>query len=484
MVYDHDFYMLDNQPTGPAMSVRFPFEGKPSVPPQNDARIDGNQLTFGRELKTGEIVQFDILGSSNKVSDYDLHIENSQTGAGVEQTSDSPLAALHLWSIAPPSALRPTSTSTFRPAKRHTGRSTTASTPNETRTPKMAALRCACLLAWATLGFYAANLAAQASTQTPAVDSDCSKAAQTTAPHAEISNGQVNAVVYLPDANNGYYRASRFDWSGSVACLAYKGHTYFGKWFGRYDPLINDAITGPVEEFRAADGNSAPFYDGAKPGGLFVKPGVGLLRRLDAKPFDFKVRYPIVDGGKWTIHTSKQAVSFRQELKKTPIGVAYVYTKTLKLDKNAPVLALVHTLKNTGTKTIEFEVYEHDFYMLDNEPTGPAISVRFPFDGRAAQPLQNDGRIDGKQLIYGRELTGGQQVQSDILGSSNQVSDYDLHIENSRTGAGVEQSADVPLALLHLWSIRSTVCPEAYIHITIPPGQTAHWTIRYRFYTK
>lgn len=336
----------------------------------------------------------------------------------------------------------------------------------------------------AALVFCAASIVAQE----PAVDSDCSKAAQATAPHTQISNGQVNAVVYLPDATNGYYRARRFDWSGSVACLAYKGHTYFGVWFGvwapKYDPLTNDAITGPVEEFRAADGNSAPFYDEAKPGGLFVKPGVGLLRRIDDKPFNFRVLYPLVDGGKWTVKSSKDSVSYRQVLKSTPIGVAYDYTKTLKLDKNAPVMELVHTLKNTGTKTMDIEVYDHDFYMLDNEPTGPAISVRFPFDGKAAQPLENDARIDGKQLIFGRVLKPGEQVQSDILGSSNQVSDYDLHIENSRTGAGVEQSADVPLAVLHLWSIRSTVCPEAYIHLTIPPGQTAHWTIKYRFYTK
>jgi hypothetical protein len=303
-----------------------------------------------------------------------------------------------------------------------------------------------------------------------------------------ISNGQVNAVLYLPDATNGYYRARRFDWSGSVACLAYKGHTYFGVWSGvwapKYDPLTNDAITGPVEEFRAADGKSAPFYEDAKPGGFFVKPGVGLLRRLDDKPFDFRVLYPLVDGGKWTIHSSKEAVSFRQELKSSPIGVAYDYTKTLRLDKNAPVLEIEHTLKNTGTKTIDTEVYDHDFYMLDNEPTGPAMSVRFAFDPKPAQPLQNDARIDGRQLVYGRELKPGEEVQQDILGSSNSVSDYDLHVEDSRTGAGVEQSGDVPLVVLHFWSIRSNISPEAYIHLNIPPGQTAHWTIKYRFYTK
>jgi hypothetical protein len=60
----------------------------------------------------------------------------------------------------------------------------------------------------------------------------------------------VDAVVFLPDAENGYYKASRFDWSGQVPCLTYKGHSYFGEWFAKYDPMIHDAITGPVEDWR------------------------------------------------------------------------------------------------------------------------------------------------------------------------------------------------------------------------------------------
>ena len=121
-------------------------------------------------------------------------------------------------------------------------------------------------------------------------------------PKASISNGPVQAVLYLPDAKNGYYRASRFDWSGVIPCLAYKGHTYFGIWFSHYDPMLADAIAGPVEEFRSTDG--ALDYDQAKPGGLFVKIGVGVLRKADDSPYKFMYTYPLVDGGKWTVHAS------------------------------------------------------------------------------------------------------------------------------------------------------------------------------------
>jgi hypothetical protein len=80
-------------------------------------------------------------------------------------------------------------------------------------------------------------------------------------PKAVLSNGTVQAVVYLPDPQKGYYRSTRFDWSGVVPCLTFKGHTYFGVWFKRYDPLLNDSITGPVEEFRSSDGLSSINYD-------------------------------------------------------------------------------------------------------------------------------------------------------------------------------------------------------------------------------
>src|SRR5262245_17292248 len=39
------------------------------------------------------------------------------------------------------------------------------------------------------------------------------------APAVRITNGLVTAVLYLPDAERGYYRATRFDWSGVVADL-------------------------------------------------------------------------------------------------------------------------------------------------------------------------------------------------------------------------------------------------------------------------
>src|SRR5205814_8023757 len=138
---------------------------------------------------------------------------------------------------------------------------------------------------------------------------------------ALLSNGTLDALVFLPDTANGYYRSSRFDWSGVVGCVSLNGHRFFGEWFQRYDPMINDAITGPVEEFRS---DQEPGYAEAKPGETFLKLGVGVLRKVDDNPYKFGTVYPIVDPGKWSVHVKKDSITFTQVLKNGPLGCAYV----------------------------------------------------------------------------------------------------------------------------------------------------------------
>jgi hypothetical protein len=59
-------------------------------------------------------------------------------------------------------------------------------------------------------------------------------------PQAEISNQQIRAKLYLPDAKEGFYRSTRFDWSGVIHSLIFQGHDYYGPWFTKYDPSVRD----------------------------------------------------------------------------------------------------------------------------------------------------------------------------------------------------------------------------------------------------
>jgi hypothetical protein len=300
-------------------------------------------------------------------------------------------------------------------------------------------------------------------------------------PEARLSNGKVEAKLLLPDAKTGYYRGTRFDWSGAISSLQFQGHEFFGKWFDRYDPKIHDAIMGPVEEFLT-DGKGLG-YDEAKAGESYVKIGVGAIRKPEESAFRQFGTYDITDNGKWTTSLTPNSATFTQELTDT-LGYAYVYRKTVRLTPGKPELVLEHSLRNTGKKTIVSSVYEHNFYMLDNQPAGPGYSVLFNFDVQPRANLRGAAEARGKEFTYLQELQGRQSVFSQLEGfSTSRVADYDIRVENRNAKIGVRQTADRPMSRLMFWSIRTTVCPEAYIDLKIEPGQESTWTIKYEFYT-
>lgn len=296
-------------------------------------------------------------------------------------------------------------------------------------------------------------------------------------PQAEISNSQIRAKVYLPDAQSGYYRGTRFDWSGAISSLEWKGHTYFGKWFERHDPKIHDAITGPVDEFLTKD--SGLGYDEAQAGQSFVRIGVGAVRKPEEAAYRRFATYDIVDAGKWTVNKRSDRIEFIHELGDTN-GYAYVYRKTVRLIKDT--LVLEHVLRNVGRKKITTSVYNHDFFMLDSQPTGPDFVVRFPFEPRALASLNGLAETRGREIVVLKELQPGQTMFSELQGFGTSAKDHDFRVENRKTGAGVRQAGDRPIAKLLFWSARTTVCPEAYIDLDIDPGKASSWRITYEFY--
>lgn len=302
-------------------------------------------------------------------------------------------------------------------------------------------------------------------------------------PQAEITNGLIKAVIYLPDAQTGYYRGSRFDWSGVTARLEYKGHNYFDVWNpAPYNPRLNDAIMGPVQEFRTPLG-----YDS---GETFIKIGVGSLKKVHEPSYRFGATYDIVNPGKWTVRKKKDGISFTHELIDTS-GYAYLYTKTVHFVKGKPVMVLQHSLKNTGKKSIETSVYNHNFFVIDNEPTGPNMKLSFPFEVKAEDKgngsLRGFGtvaQIQGKSIVYTRTLNKGETVFSNgLMGFRSVPEDYNIVIENLKTGAGVKITSDAVIEKLVYWACPTTACPEPYVNLSAAPGREIKWKYTYEFFT-
>ena len=296
-------------------------------------------------------------------------------------------------------------------------------------------------------------------------------------PHASIASTGIAATMYLPDAKAGYYRGTRFDWSGAVARLSWNGHEYFGEWFARHDPLLHDGITGPVEEFQAGD--SSVGYDEAKAGETFVRIGVGAVRKPQEPAYRRFATYEIVDGGRWKVARGKDRVTYVHELRDAN-GYGYVYTKVVRLAIDT--LVLEHRLKNTGRKPIATMVYNHNFFTIDSQPTGPDVVVRFGFEPRALGPLGELGALTGRELTFVKPLERGQNVFTELDGFGPSAADYDIRVENRKTRAGVRITGDRPISRFVFWSAPATVCPEPYVDASVASGDETSWRITYQFY--
>jgi len=295
-------------------------------------------------------------------------------------------------------------------------------------------------------------------------------------PEATITNGLIEAHVYLPDTKDGYYRGARFDWAGVVSSLVYNEHSYFGQWFEHYSPTLHDAIMGPVDAFYPVG------FDEAKPGDSFLKIGIGTLLRPDDKPYHFSTPFEIQDYGKWKVKRKKDQVEFVHEHVWKEYG--YVYTKILRLEPGKPELTLLHTLKNTGSRVLETNVYNHNFFVIDQQPTGPDFTITFPFPlaGEGKGPV-GIGELQGNSIVYNRVLAKGENFYcSPLLGFGDSAKDNQVTIENRKTGAGVKISCDLPIARIVYWSAPATVCPEPYSNIRVAPGEEISWKNVYEFY--
>jgi hypothetical protein len=141
-------------------------------------------------------------------------------------------------------------------------------------------------------------------------------------------------------------------------------------------------------------------------------------------------------------------------------------------------------LKNTGRRTIESSVYDHNFLVLDRQPTGPDFAITVPFKiTTTSPPDQALAEIRGDQIVFRKRLVNQDRVFFPLQGFGSGPKDYDIRIENRKTRAGMRITADRPLTRLVLWSIRSVLSMEPFIGMSIEPGKEFTWKLTYSFYT-
>jgi hypothetical protein len=292
-------------------------------------------------------------------------------------------------------------------------------------------------------------------------------------PHAQISNKYLVMKLYLPDVQNGYYRATRFDWSGIIYSLEAQGHQYFGEWKSSHDPLIHEDITGPVESF----GSAGLGYKESEPGGEFIRIGVGILEKIQEPQYVWNKTYKILDNGAWKVKKGRDWIEFRHTLM-SKTGWGYIYTKRIALMKEKPGFSIIHTLKNTGSKTIETDQFNHNFFVIDGEITSPDFEVKFPFNISTESDLMGIVKIDQNKLLFTKKFSEG-SIWMALKGYGTEAAHHQVEIRNNKTGAGVRLSVNKPLYRLVFWATNTTLCPENFIYLKLAPGEQETWISDY-----
>ncbi len=293
-------------------------------------------------------------------------------------------------------------------------------------------------------------------------------------PSAEISNGIVTLKLALPDAENGFYRGTRFDWSGQVAQATYKGHTYFEFWRKKHNPLAHDHGIGIPEEF---DMDSPPGYDEAAPGETFIKIGVGHLTKAKAGKYRFNERYELA-AAPWRTTVGKDRVEYVQTLSDKR-GWGYVYTKRISLPAGEARFVVVHTLKNTGTKPIKTTHYCHNFFQIDKTPVGMGnYKLVFPFKPTGRIKTNGAPKVTGTELVLTEEIKGAFWAGLDMEGGWRKPHNK-VVIVNTKTGAAVAIEGDRAPVQFNLYAETTAICPEPFVEIEVAPGKSETWTNTY-----
>ena len=297
-------------------------------------------------------------------------------------------------------------------------------------------------------------------------------------PTATLKSDELSLTVYTPDAKDGYYRGTRFDWSG-VFSVQFGKHKLFSPW-RKPDPLDHDAIVGPCEEFGTT---AALGYDDAKPGERFLKIGVGALVKpeKEEKYSQFKT-YKFDAPPEWKVTTTDGKATFEQAA--SAGGYAYRYTKIVAV-QNAEV-RIQHVLENCGDKAIKTDHYNHNFFNVDGDTVGKGYEIEFAFEPKAdvqKERWKEVAKLDGKKLVFTDSLEKG-TIYGELSGFGEKAAENRLTLRHKGSGVSVKVTGDKPLSGCRVWAIGSAFCPEPFMAFDIEPGKKATWSWTYEFSKK
>ncbi len=290
-------------------------------------------------------------------------------------------------------------------------------------------------------------------------------------PHL-LKNKFLEVQIDLPTEN---YQQSRFDWSGKIVAVKFKGQSISGTEV--IDQNDNQSLgKGCYNEF----GIDTPLgYHSSEKGEWFHKIGVGLLKKNDTQ-YDFHKRYEIQPA---TFAVLPESDKIRIKCQAPLVnGFAYFLEKEIKLLKSG--FEITYFLENKGRKPIITNEYNHNFLSIDKTLIGRHYKLKFPFiikPDRFGETVNTEKLVKigqkeisflgtPKQQFFFSNLSGGTMVNAKWT------------LENTKNKIGISETGNFQTASINLWGWRHVICPELFIPIHLPVGESMSWSRTYQVY--
>ena len=223
-------------------------------------------------------------------------------------------------------------------------------------------------------------------------------------PHVMIGNDALQATVFLPHAQKGYYRSSRFDWGSMVGhfilripnspknvtlCTSIRPLPH--------RPLATEDAIGIASEFGCGvrgelchqpglklASNGVLGYGDAGAAGTFLKVGVGKLRRplklrTDGFAYNFTWPYEFAELPGWEVDVlpERRGILLTQEVRHKRWGWR-IRRKIHVCSEGRPILCVDMTVTNLGDAGLTIPYASGNaFNMMRGPATGPGFGLGF-----------------------------------------------------------------------------------------------------------
>jgi len=283
-----------------------------------------------------------------------------------------------------------------------------------------------------------------------------------------------NLEIYIDLPNEGY-RLSRFDWTGKITTVKYKGRRVSSVERTDVDDKINYG-RGFYNEFGIED---AVGFDETKVGEWFHKIGVGILKKNDSE-YGFFKNYEIKPAS-FNLNSNTDSIELYC-VSDLVNGYGYILRKTIELLENG--FTIHYRLNNTGKKTIQTDEYNHNFVSIDHDLISENYKLSLPFtlDSSKFKQYVNE---EEKVKIFKNEIgfSGTPKEPfffSDLTASKMVNPSWDL--VNSKKKLRIQEIADFESDKINLWGWKHVVSPEIFFKINIKPNDSVSWTRSYNIH--